>query len=287
MNDKKVIPLLGAHMSIEGGLYKALERGASINCSTIQIFTSSNRQWYSKSLTQEEITLFKTTKKTTRIACTISHCSYLLNLASDKKEIREKSIKALSEEIIRCQLLDIPYLVLHPGSRLSNSLEKACEYIATGIELAYQKANTTNPTLLLETMAGQGSSIGGSFRELKTIISRVSSKRIGVCFDTCHVFAAGYIFNTKTTYDHMWETFDQEIGLSRLHAFHLNDSKRETDSHIDRHEAIGEGFIGIDAFAMIMNDKNFTKIPKIIETPKTTLAEDKKNIETLLNLLRK
>lgn len=287
MNEIKDITLLGAHMSTEGGLYRAIERGASIACTTIQIFTSSNRQWYKKPLTQEEIIFFKKTKKNTNISSIVAHCSYLINLASDKKAIREKSILSLAEEIKRCALLEIPFLVLHPGSKLTNTLEQACTNIASGIDQAYEQANTTSPTILLETMAGQGSSVGSSFSELKKIMQQVKNKKIGVCFDTCHAFAAGYKFDTQVLYEDMWQKFEAEIGIKYLQAFHINDSKKECGSKVDRHEMIGKGLINIDAFKLIMSDKRFINIPKILETPKTSLDDDLKNINLLKKLIKK
>lgn len=280
---KKV--LLGAHMSIEGGIHEALTRGASIGCTTLQIFTKSNRQWTAKSLTKEEAALFKKTQKDLGIAPVVAHASYLLNMASAKTDIHTKSINALTKELDRCELLGIPYLVLHPGSRLNTPLDEALERVALGIDTALRNSQS-DVMVLLETMAGQGTTVGSTFNELGTILKKVSHKsRVGVCLDTCHVFAAGYDFNTKETYQKLWKEFDQEIGLEKLRTVHINDSKKALGSHVDRHADIGTGEIGLEGFRLLMNDKRFSLVPKILETPKAQPSDDKRNMGKLLSLI--
>lgn len=282
---KKQTLLLGAHMSIEGGLEKAIERGASIGCTTIQIFTKSNRQWLSKKITPTEIDEFKKSQKKYNINSVIAHCSYLLNLGSPKKEVQIKSITALLEELSRCELLGIPYLVLHPGARLSSDLEACIKTIAHNIDAALQKSNGKT-MLLLETMAGQGSTVGATFEEIAQIRNLSKEKiKIGVCLDTCHVFAAGYDFTTKATYQNLWNNFDSIIGIKNLKVIHINDSKKELSSNVDRHEEIGKGKINIEGFKLLFNDERFFNIPKILETPKASLQDDKKNMDKLKQLL--
>ena len=277
--------LLGAHMSIEGGTHEALMRGASIGCTTLQIFTKSNRQWTAKSLTQKEADLFKKTQKDLGIAPIVAHASYLLNMASAKTDIHTKSINALTKELDRCELLGIPYLVLHPGSRLNTPIEEALEHVALGIDTALRNSQS-DTMILLETMAGQGTTVGSSFNELGTILKKtVHKSRVGICLDTCHVFAAGYDLSTKTSYQNLWKDFDQEIGLEKLKAIHINDSKKGLGSQVDRHADIGAGEIGLEGFKLLMNDKRFFTIPKILETPKAQLSDDKRNIEKLLSLM--
>lgn len=283
MKEKRV--LLGAHMSIGGGLENALIDGASIGCTAIQLFTKSNRQWGVKSLTEEETVLFKETQKKTGIEIVVSHASYLINLASPDHSTALKSITALKQEIHRCAQLDIPYLVLHPGSAVSHTLEQALEQTINNLNQVL-KESSKEVKILLETMAGQGSSLGSSFEQLAQIRGESNYKdQIGFCADTCHLFAAGYDFSTPEKYAGLWEQFDTKLGLSHLRVLHMNNSKKELGSRVDRHEAIDKGFIPLEAFKLIMNDERFFSIPKILETPKTSLQEDKENMETLLKTL--
>lgn len=279
--------LLGAHMSIEGGLEKALERGASIGCSTIQIFTKSNRQWFAKNITSEAIDAFKATQKQTGINPVVAHASYLLNLGSPRQEVQTKSTNALATELDRCAALNIPYLVLHPGARLSSELNICIETIAQNLDVAFAKSNGQT-MILLETMAGQGSVIGTRFEEIAKIRSLTKEKRrVGVCLDTCHIFSAGYDFTNEATYKKTWDDFEKTIGLKSLKVIHINDSKKELGAKIDRHENIGEGEIGLEGFRLLFNDKRFFDVPKILETPKASLEDDKENMEKIKKLLTK
>ena len=276
--------LLGAHMSIAGKLHQAIERGESIGCTAIQIFTKSNRQWGAKQLTDEEITDFKKAWKQSSIQSVITHATYLINIGSSNKELEKKSIDALSMELDRSASLGIPYLVLHPGS-YTDTDEKSCiDRISANLNKLLKK--TSGIHLLLETMAGQGTGVGYTFEQLAEIIKQSDFKsKLGVCLDTCHVFAAGYDFRTKKTYEEMWENFDKIIGLNKLKAIHLNDSKQDLGSRVDRHADIGKGKIGNNAFELLINDPRFFDIPKILETPKKDLNEDKHNMETVMGLL--
>jgi deoxyribonuclease IV len=284
MSIKKTF-LLGAHMSTEGGREKALERGASIGCTVIQIFTKSNRQWLDKSITKEEGILFKKTQKECEVKYVIAHASYLINLGSPKPDVKSKSIMALTKELNRCHTLGIPYLVLHPGSRLTSSADDCIKQIAAGIDIALEDSKGTT-MVLLETMAGQGTGVGSTFEEIAHIRHLIKHKaRVGVCLDTCHVFAAGYKFSTKTTYEQMWDAFNKIIGLEHLKAIHVNDSKKECGSKVDRHEEIGKGKIGLEAFKLLFNDPRLFSIPKILETPKSCLADDAQNMKIIRGLL--
>jgi len=283
--------LIGAHVSITGGFYKAIEEGSKIGCTAIQIFTKSNRQWASKPISKEEAQFFIQTQKKSNIALTIAHASYLINLGSANEETKQKSYAALIDEIKRCDQLQIPYLVLHPGTADVNE-DKETSIKKTGklIEQALEETKNCSTTVLVETMAGQGKSIGSAFEELGLILKQIShKKRIGVCFDTCHAFAAGYNFATKKNYNAMMELFDTTIGIQYLKMFHMNDSKKERGCKVDRHEHIGAGSIPLESFSFIMNDPRWSHVPKILETPKDEhdgILQDQKNLKTLCDLIQ-
>ena len=277
--------LLGAHMSIAGGLSEALICGSSINCTAIQIFTKSNRQWAPKEPTKEEIDLFIKMKKETGITDIIAHASYLINMGSPDPDIHRKSVIAATKELKVCEDLGISFLVIHPGAYTTSTPEQAIIAIAQGIEKILNHVPGSS-MILLETMAGQGTTIGSTFKELASIRELISDNhRVGICLDTCHVFAAGYDIATEIGYTSLWKDFDRIIGLSHLKAFHLNDSKKECGSHVDRHEDIGKGEIGLEGFRLLMNDERFFSLPKIVETPKADLLDDVKNMATLKKLL--
>lgn len=283
---KKHSLLFGAHMSIAGEIHRAIERGESIGCSAIQIFTKSNRQWMAKPLLPEHIELFKKTWQNSSITSIIAHASYLLNIGSADQNLEEKSLSALKIEFQRCADLTIPYLVLHPGSH-TNTGEKECiERISKNLD--HLLTAIPHGMILLETMAGQGSQIGYTFEQLAEIIKNsVHKKRIGVCFDTCHAFAAGYDLRTLESYRRMWKYFDTVIGIEKIKAFHVNDSQKDLGSRVDRHTDIGNGKLGLEAFELLFNDPTFFDIPKILETPKADLSEDRKNMDVLVSLLSK
>lgn len=281
--------LLGAHMSVAGGYEQALIKGNSIGCTAIQLFTKSNRQWKAKAITAQQAALFKYTAKELAINSIVSHASYLINLGNTDAELTKKSVVALIEELERCTLLGIPYLVLHPGSSGKITQEESLTHVSACLNyvLNYDSGSTM---ILLENTAGQGSSVGSSFEELKAIYKGVThKKRIGFCFDTCHALVAGYDFRTPSLYTILWEQFDAIIGLEHLKVFHLNDAAKDLNSHVDRHAHIGKGKIGLEGFKLIMNDPRFFDIPKILETPKTTtdLKHDLENLEILRSLLTK
>ncbi len=274
VSHKKSRLLLGAHMSISGGFEKAIERGISIGCTTIQIFTKSNRQWNANPITDEQAELFRSAVKESNIDPIVTHATYLINLGASDKTIAEKSTKALIKELERCALLGIPYLVLHPGSYGRGDEEACLERIAQNLDTALE-TDTGRTKILLEIMAGQGSSVCYTFEQLATI-RRLShhKQRLGVCIDTCHAFAAGYDFTTPHGYKAMWDEFDKLIGLNHLYAIHINDSKKELGSRVDRHEDIGKGKIGLEAFELLFNDPRFFDVPKILETPENKQEKD-------------
>ena len=278
--------LFGAHMSISGEISRAIERGESIGCSAIQIFTKSNRQWQAKALFEQDIQTFKQTWKKSSVQSIIAHASYLLNIGSPNEETEKKSLEALEIEFARCADLTIPYLVIHPGSHTNTDEESCLMRISKNIDKLLTKI--PHGTILLETMAGQGSQVGYTFEQLATIIKlSTHKKRIGICFDTCHAFSAGYDFRTEKTYKLMWEHFDATIGINKLKAFHINDSQKDLGSRVDRHTDIGKGRIGLEAFGLLFNDPAFFDVPKILETPKADLVDDKKNMEVLMSLISK
>ncbi len=287
MIEKKSRLLLGAHMSIAGGFEKAIERGASIGCTTIQIFTKSNRQWHAKPITQEEAALFRAATKESVIDPIVAHATYLINIGATNQAIEKKSISAAIEELERCAMLGIPYLVLHPGSHTNTDEQECLKRIAANLDKILN-AVPGDTKILLEIMAGQGSTVCYSFEQLAFIRNHAHHKnRIGVCFDTCHAFAAGYEFSTPESYKAMWDEFDATIGLEHLEVIHVNDSKKERGSHVDRHEDIGKGAIGLLAFELLFNDPQFFDTPKILETPKDDLSDDLRNMRTIKNLLSK
>ena len=273
-------------MSIAGEICLAIERGESIGCTAIQIFTKSNRQWYAKTLDEVDVQAFKETWKQSSIQSIIVHASYLLNIGSSNADLEKKSLHALEIELNRCAELDVPYLVIHPGSHTNTDEETCLEQISKNIDKVLNKI--PHGTILIETMAGQGSQVCYTFEQLAQIIKHSKhKKRIGVCFDTCHAFVAGYDFRTEKTYNLMWEQFDKIIGINKLKAIHINDSQKDLGSRVDRHMDVGKGKIGLKAFELLFNDPMLFDIPKILETPRTDLADYRKNMDVLEELLSK
>jgi deoxyribonuclease-4 len=280
------ILLAGAHMSIAGGVHRAFERGLKAGCRTIQIFLKNSNQWNAKPLTEEDRELFREAQKQSGIGPVTAHDSYLINLASPDKSLREKSIGAFIEEMKRANFLNVPYLVMHPGSHVGTGIEAGIERISEAIRQALEIVDPP-VSIVLENTAGQGSSLGHCFEHLAAIMEKVPySERIGVCLDTCHLFAAGYDIRAREGYLKTMKDFDRRIGLSKIRAFHVNDSKKDLGSRVDRHAHIGQGCIGIEAFRCLVNDRRFVRIPKILETPKgPDLEEDIINLATLNSLL--
>jgi deoxyribonuclease-4 len=260
--------LIGAHTSASGGVHHALIEGQSINATTIQLFTANQRRWISPALTEESIEIFKETKKQTGISHIMSHASYLINMASCNIDILEKSKALFKEEFQRCLDLGITFLNFHPGSAVGTTKEKAINTIINSLLEVKKFAQQEETLILLETTAGAGSTIGSTFEELNAIINGVKSEiPIGVCVDTCHIFAAGYDISTPHAIDKMLMEFNDIIGLNYLKAFHLNDSIGTLGSKKDRHAPLGEGEIGIECFKYLMQNPKTAFIPKYLETP--------------------
>lgn len=260
---------LGAHVSVAGGKYKALERGSSIGCETIQIFIRNVRAWASKPLKKEDVREFLKYKSNYEIWPIMSHNSYLINLAGTEKEKLDKSYDAMLDELNKADLLELQYINMHPGNKNKDeSDDDALKRIVNQLNKLIEENKGSKVKILLETTAGQGNDIGYSFEHMARIIDEIETKkRIGITFDTCHSFAAGYDFTTKEKYEQIWDEFDEIIGLEYLYAFHLNDSLNELGSQIDRHEHIGQGKIGLKPFSFFVNDKKFVDHPGILETP--------------------
>jgi len=273
-------------MSIAGGLDQAILRGEKVGCEAVQIFTKSSTQWAAKPLDPKDIERFKETLKRSSVSVVFVHDSYLINLGSPNKNDRKKSVSAFLEEMRRVETLGLPYLVAHPGAHLGSGEEEGLRWIAESINQLHLKTKGYTMKILLETTAGQGTTLGDRFDHLKRIFDQVdASNRLGVCFDTCHVFAAGYDFRTPQGYQKVMKEFNEVVGLKRIKAFHLNDSKKDIGCRVDRHEHIGKGFIGKEGFRALMRDLRFEKIPMVLETPKgKEMREDLENLHLLRSL---
>jgi len=260
--------LLGAHVSISGGLFQAPLRGSEIGCTAIQIFTKNQRQWQANPLSDQEIEKYFQSLTTSPVKTVIAHNSYLINLCSSDKNQLHKSRESFILEMQRAEALKISSLVFHPGAHKGTGEQAGLDLIAESINYVLGFCSDFNIRLLLETTAGQGTSLGYNFEQLKQIIEQVEqTEKIGVCLDTCHIFAAGYDIRTQSSYQATFEQFDRVIGLNYLTVIHLNDSKKQFGSRLDRHEQIGKGEIGIEAFRFLMNDPRLKNIPKILEIP--------------------
>jgi deoxyribonuclease IV len=281
-NEKNKKWLLGSHLSIARGFDQAVYEARSLECNTLQIFTKNASTWKEREISDVELERFQHAKHETGIEIIASHTSYLINLASEAPEIRKKSIQALKMEMIRAAKLDLAYVVIHPGAHKGAGVNQGLKRIVESLDIVFDQLTINIPLLLLETTAGQGSNLGSCFGHLSTIMEKVTRpERLGICMDTSHIFAAGYDIRTDESFDHTMKAFESTIGFQHLRLFHLNDSKKELGSRIDRHEHIGQGFIGIAAFRRIMNDSRFINMPKIIETSKENNMD-----QVNLNLLK-
>lgn len=320
-------PRIGVHVSAAGGLETAFANAEAMGCDCMQIFVKNQRQWQAKPLSDEQVRAFLETKRKSAIFPITAHASYLLNLAAPSEAVRTKSIDAMVDELSRCEALEVESLVFHPGAHLDGEVRNpfgfddqedqkprprsskatkkneigpknaeigghvlaGIERIASGMDEAHRRCAGFRSKLLLECTAGQGSAIGWQFEQLAEILKRVrETERVGVCLDTCHLFAAGYDFRTLDGYAEMIDRLDRTVGVSRVMCIHANDSKREMGSRVDRHEHIGKGQIGTAGFAHFLNDPRFREVPLILETPK---EEDEKgrdmdqvNVEVLRSL---
>ena len=278
---------LGAHESIAGGLYKAFHRAQSVGCETVQIFVKSNRAWAVKPLTEGDIARFKAQAEETGIQPVVGHASYLLNLGTPDESLWTRSRDTLTVELERCEALDVSYLVLHPGSHMGTGEEAGLARVAQALGEVHTATPGLRAQILLETTAGQGTGLGHRFEHLAWLIEHTpEGERLGVCLDTCHVFAAGYELRTPEGYAATMETFDRIVGLARLKAIHLNDSKGDLGSRRDRHEHIGKGCIGLEGFRHVLNDARLAGLPGLLETPKgDDLREDRENLAVLRSLI--
>ena len=283
MAGAKTKHLLGAHMSIGGGAHRAIERARSIDATAMQIFVKNNMQWFARPLEKTEIRAFLRHAERAQISAAFAHANYLINLAATNPQFHANSLRALAEELVRADRLELPFLVLHPGAHLGAGEEAGLARIVDSIDAVHKVLRKTKTKIALETTAGQGSCLGEKFEHLAYIIANVREpERLCVCLDTAHVFAAGYDLTSEAATKETFAEFDRIVGLDRLSALHLNDSKTARGSRVDRHEHIGQGKIGPDAFRFIMRNKRFRKIPKVLETPKgKELREDVENMNTL------
>lgn len=279
---------LGSHVSIAGGLHKAFPIAQEIGCTAVQIFTKNASQWNAKPLQPKEIAQFQDAWQAGGMLPVVAHDSYLINLATPAPELLQKSQAAMLIELERCEQLGIPYLVMHPGSHVGVGEDAGLQRLAASFDSIHAQTGGYQTQILVETTAGQGTNLGYRFEHLAQIFALVNApERLGVCFDTCHVFAAGYELRTAAGYQATFAAFDRLIGLARLKALHLNDSVKGLGSRVDRHADIGKGLIGLDGFRLLMNDARFAALPHILETPKgkNPIAADQANLQILRNLL--
>lgn len=278
---------LGAHMSISGGLHLAIDRAVAAGCGVLQIFTRNSNQWKGKPVSEDDADLFRQKFAASGLHEVISHDIYLINLAAPPGETRDKSLAAFRDELETCARLGIAKIVMHPGSHLADTPQTGLERVVAAFDQLFEEVPHFGGRVLVETTAGQGTNLGRTFEELAAIINGSHfPDKFGVCFDTCHTFAAGYDTATEEGYRDTMEQFDRLIGLERLQCFHFNDSKKGLGSRVDRHEHIGQGTLGLNPFRFILNDARFSSIPKILETPKGDHEEmDGVNLELLRGLV--
>lgn len=272
------MPMFGAHLSVAGGLYKAVDSALAMTMDTVQIFTHSPSQWVVKgsgtnwagtALAEADVGAFRSAVTKAKLNVTVAHDSYLINLAAPGDELFEKSIAAFSNEIERAEQLGLTYLVTHPGAHVGSGEEAGLQRVIVALNRVLKQTRGAKVVVLLETTAGQGTTLGWKFEHLQVLLNGVTEpERVLVCLDTCHVFAAGYGIATKPEYDTTMEEFDRLIGLDRIKLFHVNDSVKGLGSRVDRHAGLGEGQIGCDAFKLLVNDPRFADRPMILETPK-------------------
>lgn len=275
---------LGAHTSAAGGVWRALERGAELGCDAVQLFTRNQNQWRAKPLAEEAVSTFRQLAAGYRPQMLISHGSYLVNPASPEPATRERSIAGLVNELERAEQLGLAGVILHPGSHVGAGVERGIARVVRFLDRAFRRTAGFHTLLLLETTAGQGSNLGSTFEELAAILDGVQRpERLGVCLDSCHLFAAGYPIHHADGYRETRSALEATIGLQRVKAVHLNDSKMPFASRRDRHEHIGQGEIGLDAFRFILNDPAFARVPMVLETPKEGVG-DAGNLELLRSL---
>ncbi|HEY7155761.1 MAG TPA: deoxyribonuclease IV [Gemmataceae bacterium] len=284
------MPLFGAHMSIAGGCHNALLEAQAKGCDTVQLFTRAPSQWTGRELSDDDAHLFRRTLRQTRLRLPMVHDCYLTNLASPDEALYRRSLETFLAELRRVERLGLRYLIMHPGAHLDSGEEAGLSRVAAALDEIHTRTPTSKVRVLLETTAGQGSTLGHRFEHLARILSLVAEPdRVGVCFDTCHVFAAGYALAPAAEYQATMRAFDRTIGLGRLRVFHVNDSLRPQGSRVDRHAHIGRGEMGLEPFRLLVNDRRFRNRPMVLETPKEGKEEsdmDAVNLATLRGLAK-
>ena len=281
---------LGAHFSIAGGYDRALYTGAHYGCRSVQLFTKNASTWKERRILQEDTERLQEARAATGITRVLSHTSYLINMAAVDPVIREKSILALESELNRCHSLGIGDVIMHPGAHMGAGIETGIDKVVDAVNIVLDRTRGTDVRLLLETTAGQGTSLGCRFEDLAAMISGITdTARVGICLDTCHIFAAGYDIRDATGYGIVMDIFDSIVGLDHLHALHVNDCKKPMGARVDRHAHIGLGEIGMETFRLLMNDPRLEGLPKLLETPKLVdgVDWDRRNFEVLANLVSK
>ena len=282
------MPILGAHMSIAGGFDKAVERAHEAGCDCVQIFSKNNNQWRARPIPEGAGEQFQQRLQELNITHPLIHASYLINLGSPDEGQWQRSVEALVIEIQRADELGIPFVVVHPGAYTSSDEASGIRQIAQGLDELHQQTHGVQSRVLLETTAGQGTNLGWQFEQLAAMLDQVQDPdRVGICVDTCHVHAAGYALSSPEDYEQTWKSFEAVLSFDQIHAIHLNDSKRELGSRVDRHEHIGLGEIGLEAFRLLMNDPRFAEIPMYLETPKQDLDGGEEGDQLNLAALRK
>ncbi len=279
------MPRFGAHFSIAGGCHHALLEAQRLGCDSMQMFTRSPGQWSGRELGEDEVRLFRRTLRQSRLRRSMAHDCYLTNLASPEEALYRRSVETFLNELLRVERLGLNFLVMHPGAHLDSGEDSGLGRIASALDEIQGRAPRCKVRILLETTAGQGSTLGHRFEHLARILSLVKEPdRLGVCFDTCHVFAAGYALAPEAEYRATLRSFDRTIGLARLRAFHVNDSRKPQGSRVDRHAHIGRGEMGLEPFRLLVNDRRFRNRPMILETPKED-DMDAVNLATLRGLM--
>ncbi|HEY7435476.1 MAG TPA: deoxyribonuclease IV [Methylomirabilota bacterium] len=279
--------LLGAHMSIAGGLARALERGREVGCSVVQIFLKNQRQWAARPYTDSEVREFRAARKASGIRSVFAHANYLINLATPVPAEWRRAVAVFHDELERAEALGLPFVVIHPGSHRQTGLDDGIRRVARAIDLLHERTRGYRVRVVLENTAGGGSSIGRSFEELAAILAAVREPaRVGVCLDTCHLFAAGYDIRTLDGYRSTIARVRRLLGLRRVRAFHLNDARQPLGSGLDRHEKIGRGHLGVEPFRWLMKDRTFARVPMALETPKDPEPRADREALALLRRLR-
>jgi len=285
------MPLFGAHMSIAGGYYKALLSAQAHDCATVQLFSKSSNQWNAKPFSDDDLSCFRSTLTETGLRFPTAHDSYLINLASPDEILWRKSLEAFVIEVERAEALGLTYLVTHPGSATDGDEKAGLKRVAKALDETHKRCKTARVKVLLETTAGQGNCLGHRFEHLAKLLEMTKkSDRLGVCLDTCHVFAAGYGMATEAEYQATMSEFDRVVGLDQIHVFHVNDSQKPLGSRVDRHAHLGRGCLGMEPFRLLVNDPRFADRPMILETPKEEGDNDdmdRVNLQVLRELVGK